>query len=71
MTYKDIIVELTTKFTRERILNCAQNDNKKPLGFLVCYIKDCFGVPKTEGHQIAEDVLKFFNINNETLGKLY
>ena len=64
-TTKKIFKELSSKFTREAILNCARNDREKPYGFLICFIRDNYGLPKMEGHEIAMDLLKFFNINND------
>lgn len=49
MTHKEIFVEMSTRFTREAVLNCARNDKEKPMGFLLSYIKDIYGLQKTEG----------------------
>lgn len=64
MTNEKIFNELSSKFTREAILNCARNDREKPYGFLICFIRDNYGIPKPDGHEIAMKLLKFFNINN-------
>ena len=62
MTKKEIFAELSTTLTRERIVEGAIRDNEKPMGFLITYIRDMYGLPKTEGRSIAEDLLKFFDL---------
>ena len=70
MTQKEIIAELTTRFTREGILNCAKDDNVNPHHFLTMFIYDIYGIQEGEACRIATEILKFFNINNEKLIKI-
>lgn len=53
------------KLTRQGILSEAARNQEKPFGFVIDWLKDNFGMPKTEGWDIAGKVLEYFNIDNE------
>lgn len=62
---KEVFCELTSTLTRERIIGKAAHDEEKPMGYLLTYIRDMYNMPKTEGWNVAEALLNFFNIDNE------
>lgn len=63
MINKDIFIHCSTKLTAERIAECAKKNGENPFGYVIDYIKDVFGTPKTEGWDTAVAVCKFFNFN--------
>lgn len=65
MTDEEIYQEITTDFTREKIIGKAIRDEEKPFGFLITYIRDVYGRSKTQGWDIAMRVLDHFGIDNE------
>jgi hypothetical protein len=62
---KEVFCELTSDLTREKIIEKAARDGEKPMGFLLTYIRDRYNMPKSEGWNVAESLLHFFNIDNE------
>ena len=62
---KEVFCELSTTLTSRYITGHAARDNEKPMGFLLTYIRDMYDMPKTEGWNVAEALLNFFNIDNE------
>lgn len=52
-----ILEELKARFTSDEILTRAKRDGETPMGFLMSYIKDEYGLPKQEAFPIAEQVL--------------
>ena len=62
---KEVFCELTNDLTRGKIIGKAAHDGEKPMGFLLTYIRDLYDMPKSEGWNVAESLLHFFNIDNE------
>ena len=62
---KEVFCELTSRLTREKIIGKAIHDGEKPMGFLLTHIRDLYNMPKSEGWNVAESLLRFFNIDNE------
>ena len=70
-TYR-LKLSLTTPFeaaiknlSRYYILIKAKKNQEKPFGFVIDYLKDRYGLPKMEGWDTAEQILKYFKIDNE------
>ena len=53
------------KLCRIYILDKAKENKEKPFGFAIDYIKDMYGIPKIKGWNTAEQVLRYFNIDND------
>ena len=53
------------KLCRIYILDKAKENKEKPFGFVIDYIKDMYGIPKIKGWNTAEQVLRYFNIDND------
>lgn len=62
MTDKEIFVELSTELTREHIIRKAVRDHETPLGYLLTVIRDNYGRTKAGAWDIAENLIKFFDI---------
>ena len=65
MTKNDIIIEIIQNLSRNYIINMSIRDKEKPIGFLLTYIRDVYGLSKTEGWDIAIYILNHYNIKNE------
>ena len=63
MVHKEIYEELTHKLCGKNILFNAQRDEETPFGYVLGYIRDMYGLPKTEGWDTAEEVCKYFGFN--------
>lgn len=44
------------------IIQCAKRNSETPIGFLLTYLKDMYFLPKYYGWEVAERLLKHFNI---------
>lgn len=53
------------RFNKYDILKKAQKNQEKPFGFVIDYLKDRYGIPKIEGWDTAEQILEYFEIDNE------
>ena len=65
MTEFEIKQDLLSKLTPRIIIQGAIKGEEKPMGFLLTYIKDMYGLSKTQGWDIAESVLARYNIENK------
>lgn len=54
--------EVCCVLTRERILRNAKRNGELPFGFVIDYIKDIYGICKSEGWETAKAVCKYFNL---------
>lgn len=54
--------ELCCILTRERIIDKSQKNEEKPFGFVIDYIKDMYGVSKSEGWDTAKKVCEYFGL---------
>ena len=54
------VTKLWVNFPQKKLTNFAENCD----GFWL-YIRDMYDMPKTEGWNVAEALLNFFNIDNE------
>ena len=52
-----ILEEMKARFTTDEILARSKRDGERPMGFLMSYIKDEYGLPKQEAFPIAVQVL--------------
>lgn len=52
--------ELITKFEKRQIAEIAKRNNENPFGYVIDYIKDMYGIPKTKGWDIAKKVCDHF-----------
>lgn len=59
---KDILNSFKRKFTAEQIRTCARNNNEKPFGYVIDYIKDMYGLSKIEAWDTAQAVCRFFKV---------
>lgn len=51
--------------TRYGILaRSAQPGEDKPFGVVLCWLRDYAGIPKINGCELADEILKIFNIDN-------
>lgn len=64
MTHNEIKKEIISNLSRERIIEMSIRDEEKPVGALLSYIKDMYGIPKTQGLDIALGVICHYNIDN-------
>lgn len=64
MTHGEIKKEIISNLSRRRIIEMAVRDEEKPIGALLSYIKDMYGIPKTQGLDIALGVICHYNIEN-------
>ena len=55
---------LINKLNRYTILESARKNEERPFGFVIDYIKDVYGISKTEGWDTAMQVLAYFGIKN-------
>lgn len=53
----DVYYTCLRDLTIEDINRTAERDCEKPLGVLLTYLRDRFGIPKPDGYPIAEAVL--------------
>lgn len=60
-----IYAELEQTLTREQIIRGSRRDGEKPLGYLLTYLKDNYGLPKQAGFKVATDTLWRLGISNE------
>lgn len=59
---KDILNSFKRKFTAEQIRTCARNNDEKPFGYVIDYIKDMYGLSKIEAWDTAQAVCRFFKV---------
>ena len=53
------------RLTRNGILGrSARYGEDKPFGVVLCWLRDYAGIPKSKGCELADEILKIFNINN-------
>ena len=71
MTSEEILQDILSKLTPRMIIQGASRDNEKPMGYLLTYIRDMYGLPKTQGWDIAEAVLKHYNIENKEYHSIF
>lgn len=64
MTKEEIFNDILKYWSRSDILERAKRDNERPMGTLLTYIKDVYNLPKIQGWDIAERVIKHYNIVN-------
>ena len=64
MTKEEIFNDILKYWSRSDILEIAKRDNERPMGTLLTYIKDVYNLPKPQGWEIAERVIKHYNIVN-------
>lgn len=57
----DVMVQ---RFDKSKIIAAAKGNQEKPFGFVLDYLKSVWNIPKTEGWDIAEQVIKHFGIDN-------
>jgi hypothetical protein len=50
---------------KEDILRSAKRNNEKPFGYVIDYLKDVYFLPKLIGSDIADNILEYFEIDNE------
>ena len=50
---------------KEDILRSAKRNNEKPFGYVIDYLKDVYFLPKLIGCDIADNILEYFEIDNE------
>lgn len=48
--------------TRENILFNAKRNNENPFGYVIDYIKDMYGICKSEAWDTAKAICKHFNL---------
>lgn len=65
MKAEEIKQELINNLSRSRIIEMARRDEEKPMGALLTYIRDMYGLTKTEGWDIALAVLYHFKVENK------
>ena len=65
MTNNEVFNEIIKNLNGDDIINGAIRDDEKPIGYLLTYIKDEYNIPKKEGWNIAEAILKYFGIKND------
>ena len=63
-TTMDIFNDIIHNLTKWQILEKARRDEERPMGFLLSYIRDNYNLPKTQGWEIAEKVLDYYQIKN-------
>ena len=61
---EQIFQEIIKDMSPERILAKCRRDEERPMGVLLSYIRDMYGLPKTKGWAIAERVLDYYKIKN-------
>jgi len=64
MTKEEIFNDILKYWSRSDILERAKRDNERPMGTLLTYIKDVYNLSKIQGWEIAERVIKHYNIVN-------
>lgn len=69
MTDEEIFDDIKSKLTHYDVIKGAIRDKEKPMGFLLTYMKDVYGIPKTRGFHIAERLLDLYHIVNERYDK--
>lgn len=60
MTEEEIYNLCIRDLERWQIERAAERDCEKPLGVMLTYLRDRFGIPKAQGFPIAEKVLNTF-----------
>ena len=60
-----ILFNTITCLSKENILRNAKRNEEKPFGYVIDYLKDVYNLPKMIGWDIAEKILKYFEIENE------
>ena len=61
----NVVHSLIKNLSRERIIEMARRDEEKPIGALLTYIRDMYGLTKTDGWDVASAVLNHFKIENK------
>ena len=46
------------------LADSARPDDDKPFGVVLCRLRDYAGIPKSKGCELADEILRIFNINN-------
>ena len=62
---KAILFDAIYNLSKDGILRCANNNNEKPFGYVIDYLKDVYFLPKLIGYDIADKILEYFEIDNE------
>jgi hypothetical protein len=60
-----ILFNAITCLSKENILKNAKRYEEKPFGYVIGYLKDVYKLPKMIGGDVAEKILKYFEIENE------
>lgn len=59
---QSIFDELKTKLHSEQIRQCAARNGERPFGYVLDYIKDMYGLTKSEAWDTAQAVCRFFKV---------
>lgn len=51
------------ELNRDIILRKAQDNKETPFGFVIGYIRDNHNIPKVDAWDMADSVLKYFELN--------
>ena len=57
--------EVLKNFTKTSLIEKCRRDDEMPMGVLLTYIKDMYGLPKTQGWDIAVAVLDELKVENK------
>lgn len=57
--------EVLKNFTKTSLIEKCRRDDEMPMGVLLTYIKDMYGLPKTKGWDIAASVLDELKVENK------
>lgn len=63
--HENVVHSLIKNLSRERIIEMARRDEEKPMGALLTYIRDMYGLTKTDGWDVAFAVLNHFKVENK------
>ena len=59
---KGILRDFKKTHSAQSIRQCAARNGEKPFGYVLDYIKDMYGLTKSEGWDTAQAVCRFFKV---------
>ena len=54
-----------SRLNKRYIIDKARQNNEKPFGFVLDYLKDVYSLPKSKGWDVAKQILDYYGIDNE------
>lgn len=60
-----IINDFKAQFSKSAVLSAARRDGERPFGPIICWLRDYFGIPKSQGVEIAMRIISDYGLEEE------